>query len=152
MYFLSHLDSLYKFYNELKTAKRASQVRISTPINRLRGSGESGVQPQQSSQVRRPEIIRSEVRPVEPAFKRSVQREILQPATQVQYPIAPNYQQQPIVPQYAYQPPPHQQQQPYQPPVFVIQPPAPQYQAPAPKEAENASLAYLQKMLELKNE
>ena len=154
VYFLSHLDSLYKFYNELKTAKRVSQVRISTPINKLRGSAESTNQMQQQTrQTNRQEQQRSEVRPFQPNPGRSVQREILNPTTtQQQQPIQqyspPNQYQQYYPNQMMQQP---QQNSPYQPPVIVLQqPPRPQYTQP--KESDNRSLAYLEKMLQMKED
>jgi predicted RND superfamily exporter protein len=61
VYFLSHLQSLYRFYTELKTAERVSQVRLPSPVDRLKELGETSVGTTKGVRQSRNRVLQQEI-------------------------------------------------------------------------------------------
>lgn len=150
VYFLSHLESLYNFYKELKTAERASQVRMPSPVDKLRALDDEQRRTRNmgiSNGIQQGQIARSRMK----SSQKPYQQEIMSPTTGHQGQNGYNpYQQQY---QQAYQPQSPYSQNPYQqpyPPVIIMQPPAPQQPPQQPNRIDSSG--YLERLLSLKDD
>lgn len=147
VYFLTHLDNLYNFYNNLKAAKTTSQARIETPINKLRMSNRSNVERENSDRMRgAPTNIQDGLyKSINTAYQNGRRQEAIRNTQQQIYPHQvyqqnhqsnpnnpPPYQPyaQPYAPSYA--PPPY-----YPPPQVIVVP------QPSRPEPQTNSINYL---------
>lgn len=146
VYFLSHLESLYRFYTELKTAERVSQVRLPSPVDRLKELADTRPNMGISKAIGQRSAVRES--------GRRVQQEIISPTTgsrQQQPPPQQQYAQQQY-PQSPYSPAyqqPYQQPYPAYPPPVIIMPQQPQ--AP-PQRSRVDPNGYLERLLSLKDD